>query len=262
MSRRDFLKVTGKAAAGAAAPKSLLKGLIPTASSTSPIPKNPAEATMALLGWAKKTGKYQDWFNKCTHFFSVLNPGLSKDQINEMAVTRIKEWAEWNAAECPPETPPLEAVYWIVWDGRYTGADDLLPEWIGRYRLASWAGKDLGPNHPLLKDKAKWDTLIWPLRSGNVDPELKQEFLEIVKNTIDPKYRDAALKSIQDAWNVKPYSGGSEFEGDYIKDQESEMYQKPEEPEVEEPQNVASDETDQWRTQSVEFECRLRRLVR
>jgi hypothetical protein len=268
MSRRDFLKTTGKLAAGAASPKSMLKGLMGSAGTpVSSIPKTPNEAAVALIAWAKSTGKYQDWYNKCIKFFQE-HPGYwgppnpTRDQIEKEAVGRINDWAVWNAMDVDPDiTNVWGATSWIVWDGTHRGAEDRLPPWISRYRLARWAGRDI-PDHPFIKDREKWDKLLGPINTGKASPEVKAEFLDIIKNTLPPKHLDKAIEQVNKTWNQTHQTIHKEFDPVEQEPYDTTGDEGDPDKQEEEPQDQFSDETDQWRTQSVEFESRLRRLVR
>jgi hypothetical protein len=267
MSRRDFLKTTGKLAAGAAAPKSMLKGLVGSVGTPASIPKNPAEAATALLAWAKSTGKYQEWYNKCIKFFQEHpgywgSPGPTRAQLDKEAVTRINDWAVWNAMDVDPNiTNVWDAVNWITWDGTHYGADDRLPGWISRYRLSRWAGRDI-PDHPFIKDREKWDKVLGPISTDQADPAIKAEFLNIIKDTVRPQHLDKVMEQINKTWkqahHIYDPVEQEPYERTWDDDEGDPDKQEPEEDTAQPP----SDEPDSWRTQSVEFESRLRRLVR
>lgn len=279
MSRRQFLKVTGQAAAGAAMPGSAIKGLMggaPAAATSFVLPKTTDEAYLALIKWAKDTGKYQDWYNKCVAYYSDPryqnyygrpdeNPDKpkTKEDIDKLSKQRISDWAVWNAAPAyeGDQNDALDALNWVLWDGRHYQADDILPQWITQYRLNTWVGKDVGPEHPFIKDREKWDKAINGLSTGKASKEVKTEFANILKGMLDPQRFKKAMKDLGTRWarvekNYNPYDDESEP----IPDEAEEL--APEETKPAEQEVQASDEPDSWRTQSVEFESRLRRLVR
>lgn len=281
MSRRDFLKLTGKAAAGAAAPQSLLKGLIPgTETKGLVLPKNQAEMVAALLKWAKDSGNYQDWYNKCVTWYSSPHSywykrdqkSPSKEEVHQKAVDRINEWADYTAwapnaggGGTPVGSSDIwNTLNWVLWNGQRFKDDPELPGWVTAYRLSQWSGKNIGLDHPLVKDREKWDKVFDKIHFGRIDNQaLVDEFKNIIQSTLPQSVSQEMISAIK-PWKT-PIKAVEEPElvDDDEGDPDMQPEVEPEEPKQEEqPSQIPTDEPDAWRTQSVEFENKLRRLVR
>ena len=255
LSRRQFLKLTGQAAAAAAMPK---LPLVPAQAAVS-YPKTQIEMETALLKWLQASGVGQ----KLKDF----SPKSFKYNIEEILHLGDPNWHGTRGYE--PKT--IENLAWIMYSGTRlefgkTGLAGLevpakerwmtvtLPDWVVRYQVSNWMGKEVDINHPFVKERNKWLEFINDAEyvTGRADPKLLPEFIKIIEHSATP---DRFKEVMADEFLMTPEqieaADREAWEKQYKKKQKQEFDAAP----------PPSDEPDIWRTQSVEFENRLHRLL-
>ncbi len=272
MSRRQFLKTMGKGAMAAAAPKQALKSLVgepkkAAASVVAAIPKTPSAMKAALIKWMKDNNLEQRWLK---YYKEDLERNETTKEEFEKAMAQRKaaggryfkgsyeDYLKWlandyvdtfrsellNLAEPSYDEPAyledLQHVLDTYDNERFTDGMPI-PEWVTRYRVSQFMGRDVGMDHPFVQDREQWLKHFYTGVYNVPDPKVEEQFINIIKTSTSPeRYKD--LFGTDDP---KPTP-------------------EKDKPKPEEPKRIDSDEPDSWRTQSVEFEhklvARLRRL--
>lgn len=275
MSRRQFLKTSGQAAMAAASPKTALKGLAKAASPIAAIPKTPASMKAALLKWIKDNNFEPYWRSLARkeelgrHTEAQYNADMAKRKAAGKAYLKISfedyikkreddyvdtfkedilSWAE-PAYDEPAYLEDLDHILDNGADDRITKGIPL-PEWVTRFRVSQFMGRDVGMNHPFVKDREAWHEHFASGVWGKPDPVTEKEFDNIIRSSMSPE----RYKEFYQYENEPKVETGDEDEGFTQADYDKAMKDKKE---FEGPEYNSGN----WSSQSVEFENKLQRLL-
>jgi hypothetical protein len=276
MSRRQFLKTMGKGAMAAVAPKTALKGLVGGAKTgmTTSYPKTPTEMKAWLLKLIKDRNLEQMW-KKSAHAQTTkiiagnhavkLKRGIIR--FSDATDADIKELEQklvgldrqdlMNFADPSYDEPQYFEDLEHVLSDYSNMSDDLayfggpMPYWITRYRVSQFMGRDVGMDHPFVKDRKKWYQHMGDTEYGIEDAIKENDFLKIIANSASPeRIKEIFGPSGPKLWTQeeldKRKAGIQDKEDEPLKtkNDQQEVSSEPETP-------------DSWRTQSVEFESKL-----
>lgn len=256
LSRRQFLKLSGQAATAAAAPKSAIKGLIPSTQKQQP-------QTDPDVGFE---GDYEFWEDM----------GLTSDDIEnairaisnqEQTIDRIVDkWKKKGVSSSPKQlldvikgylsTVAYNDSFGFV-NSVFTGESDYLFDLTGKFlpKLTKQILNREG-DHTVIRQ-------LFDVYGGG------DMFWYIMQNVSNhaPTFGGMS-RAAMDAFRADNFKGVEYLykKGLITKDAaiDSGLLDSDQEPEPEDKENVESDtryEPDSWRTQSTEFESKLRRLL-
>lgn len=282
MSRRDFLKNIGKGAMAAANPEGALKGLIGSGTPTAgfQIPKTPVEMKAAILKLIKDRNLESIWAKNADEYIAdqMKQPDFNA-QMNKRKKTIEafrNELIEGDRNELMYYAGKFDDVTLEDLNHVLSGLEDDLrmqemwggpiPEWVTRYRVSQFLGRDVGMDHPFVKDRLKWYQYMGNTSYEISDVKMENEFLNIIKSSASPK----RIKEIFGTANPKPVTQDeldkqrAEMHKSDVDERGESGYDKDERKDEFDQAPPAPEEPDSWRTQHVEFEhklvARLRRL--
>lgn len=275
LSRRDFLKTTGKAAMAAVAPKSSITKLVNSATQSPNqianygVPKTPAEMKAALLRWIKDNDFETHWrklakenifkggwkgigtgrkINGRQEVIPIdkLDTPIGQQAVKKNIEQSVKDDYEEILSLANPsydEPAYFEDLQHVLnnWSDdpgmlKMTNGQPL-PDWVIRYKVSQFLGKDVGMDHPFVTDRETWLEQFYSGVWGTPDPKMETELANIIRTSASPE-------------RVKDLIG----DGDDLESAESDQPERPEEPKA---QQIQDYEPDSWNTRSIEFEQKL-----